>query len=271
MRNPHKDEEVSRQTKIICCLSSQARSSKTALLGDPEFPKVAKHQSKGGVIAFLEDFYRQYSRLELSVSTDRPVAIAGLERRLIRALGVHGGYGIIDSHTPGHASYLGRSLLWMRSAGVASMTKIQFNPDSEVPSWSWMSNQGGIDYLDVPFNEVNWEREDVRSPWIQKLLQQSSWHTVDRAGGTKLTALAYEFDNSAEDAIVYDRGSTSGEQDLKCVVIGRSKSGENKDLKMYYLLIIGKSDDQRWERVGVAKLMGKNIALDRGGTRVTIS
>lgn len=151
------------------------------------------------------------------------------------------------------------------------MTKIQFSPATEVPSWSWMSNQGGIDYLDAPFNEVNWEREEVRSPWDQKLFQQSSWHTADRSGGTKLTAIAREFDNSAEDAIIYDRGSKPGEQDLKCVVIGRSKSGENIYLKMYYLLIIGKSDDQKWERVGVAKLMGKDIALNRGGTSVTIS
>lgn len=203
--------------------------------------------------------------------TDRPVAIAGLETRLIRALGVHGGYGIIDSHKLGHSSYLGRSLLWMRGAGVASMTKIQFSPNSEVPSWSWMSNQGGIDYLDVPFNEVNWEREEVRSPWDQKLLQQSSWHTVDRAGVTRLTAVAHDFDDSAEDTIIYDRGNRPGEQDLKCVIIGKSKSGECKDLKVYYALIIGNLEDQKWERVGVAKLMGKNIAFDRGGMSVTIS
>ncbi|OJD38714.1 serine threonine protein kinase [Diplodia corticola] len=256
---------------IRCESLTKMANSKAALLGDSDFPNVARNQSKGGIIVFFETFYKQYSRLALSVSTDRPVAIAGLEIRLIRALGVHGGYGIFDSHRPGLEGFLGRSLLWMRGSDVQSMVKINFGPDDNVPSWSWMAYEGGIDYLDVPFNEVAWDKDQIKSPWDRKLSQQSSWHTADRGASSKLTARARGFSDSADDSIIYDRGGRPVGQELKCVVIGRSKLEEPSGRRTHYVLIIGKRRRHDWERVGVGKLMGKDIAVEDSGSLVSIS
>ena len=76
------------------------------------------------------DLYESYSKLELSYSTDRPVAIRGLEKRLLRALDTKGGYGVFDI-------YLRRGLLWQRDQ--ASLERIDFSGKKEqelVPSWS---------------------------------------------------------------------------------------------------------------------------------------
>ncbi|KAL0261311.1 hypothetical protein SLS55_005008 [Diplodia seriata] len=246
-------------------------ANKAALFGDPDFPNFAMNQSKGGIIIFFENFYKQYSRLALSVSTDRPVAIAGLEIRLIRALGVHGGFGIFDSHRPGLDSYLGRSLLWTRGPGVESMVRIDFRLGSEVPSWSWMAYEGAIDYLNIPFNEVAWEKDQLKSPWDQKLSQQSSWHTADRGAKAKLTAQARAFSESADGEIVYDLGGRPVGQELKCVVIGSSKLETTTEQKTHYVLIIGKRGGNDWERVGAGVLMGKDIAFADSGLAVSIS
>lgn len=229
---------------------------------------MAQNQSKGGIIVFYESLYKQYSRLGLTKNKDRPLAIGGLEKRLIRALGVHGGFGIF-----GADSYLGRSLLWSRASDQPSMKRIQFCSKStiQVPSWSWMSYEGGIDYLDAPFNQVDWEMEGIQSPWSQKLAQQSSWHTADRSGRTMLTAVAREFSNPTEGTVIYDQGSLPLARESRCVVIGISKSEETMDMKRHYVLIIGKKSDYDWERFGVGKLMGKDIVLDGDGIRVTIS
>lgn len=230
---------------------------------------MAKAQSKGGIIVFYEAFYKQYSRLALTKNTDRPIAIAGLEKRLIRALGVHGGFGIL-----GADSYLGRSLLWKRAFDQRSMEKIQFRSESSimrVPSWSWMSYEGAIDYLDAPLNQVAWEVQEIQSPWALKISQQFSWHTADRPGNTTLTAVARGFSDTEEGEIIYDRGHSPATQELKCVVIGRSKSEEASDLKTHYVLVIDKQGNAGWERVGVGKLMGKSLMLEGAGTRVTIS
>ncbi|EKG11498.1 hypothetical protein MPH_11387 [Macrophomina phaseolina MS6] len=254
---------------IRCETLARMHNSQAALLGDPDFPSVAKAQSKGGIIVFYEAFYKQYSRLALTKNTDRPIAIAGLEKRLIRALGVHGGFGIL-----GADSYLGRSLLWKRAFDQRSMEKIQFRSESSimrVPSWSWMSYEGAIDYLDAPLNQVAWEVQEIQSPWALKISQQFSWHTADRPGNTTLTAVARGFSDTEEGEIIYDRGHSPATQELKCVVIGRSKSEEASDLKTHYVLVIDKQGNAGWERVGVGKLMGKSLMLEGAGTRVTIS
>jgi hypothetical protein len=29
-------------------------------------------------------------------------------------------------------------------------------PEQKAPSWSWMAYKGGINYMDIPFNDVEW-------------------------------------------------------------------------------------------------------------------
>ncbi|KAI0476359.1 heterokaryon incompatibility protein-domain-containing protein [Xylariaceae sp. FL0804] len=159
-------------------------STKAAFLGDPNFPQLGMDSSRGSKIELYQDLYRRYSTLAFSRVEDRPVAIAGLEKRLVGACGNRGGYGVFDDGARG--GLLHRSLLWHRSPREASLSRIAFfdpssgdqsqgqdHPDHDhhhrgrssvvVPSWSWMAYRGAIDYLRPPFNGVEWE--PVGSPW----------------------------------------------------------------------------------------------------------
>jgi hypothetical protein len=70
-------------------------------LGDPKFPEKAMRKRRGWKIAYFQDLYKQYSRLQFTRIEDRAIAILGLENRLRVAYGVHGGFGIFDDGPDG--------------------------------------------------------------------------------------------------------------------------------------------------------------------------
>ncbi|KAJ3578871.1 hypothetical protein NPX13_g1697 [Xylaria arbuscula] len=135
---------------VRCETFTRMKNNQAALLGDSKFPKVATDSSKGGRIRLYELLYKQYSRLQFTRIYDRPLAIAGLEQRLIRAFDTQGGYGVFTR-------YFGRGLLWQRDVTMAPqvMKPIQF-PKSQkyqVPSWSWMAYEGAISFMDLPLTK----------------------------------------------------------------------------------------------------------------------
>ncbi|KKY39056.1 putative tol-like protein [Diaporthe ampelina] len=69
-----------------------------SFLGDPNFPSKLSNDAttRGEKIRVYENIYRQYTRLQFTHISDRPIAIAGLEKRLIRDLRAEGGYGVFD-------------------------------------------------------------------------------------------------------------------------------------------------------------------------------
>ncbi|KAF4304736.1 serine threonine protein kinase [Botryosphaeria dothidea] len=138
----------------------------------------------------------------------------------------------------------------------------------QVPSWSWMAYEGGIDYLNPPFNGTDWER-GIKSPWTQQSSQESSWHTTDRRGNRVLEGKAYKFSVGNDDDITFDHEDNKEVENLGCVVIGTSKLGIDQKNKEYYVLVIGKQSGSGWERIGAGKLLGKSIAFD-GATDVEI-
>ncbi|KAI1122254.1 HET-domain-containing protein [Nemania abortiva] len=264
---------------IRCETLIRMRNKQVAFLGDPKFPKVATGSTKGGQIYLYELLYKQYSRLQFTMSYDRPLAIAGIEQRLIRAFKTHGGYGVFTC-------YFGRSLLWQRDTRLQSvMTPIHF-PTSQkykVPSWSWMAYEGAIDFMDLPFGKVNWEEGEIRSPWSPpslatpssshlSIISNASWHTADKNGRNDLTAIARDFSTSADARIVYDGGKRPRDQIVKCVLVGRSKTSMRMDNeKFYYVLVIAQKQDARsYERIGVGTLPGSLITLKQTGLRVQV-
>lgn len=82
---------------------------------------------------------------------------------MVRDFKACGGYGVFDDKS---SSLLPRSLLWRRTdpeQGLKPLRRIL--PEGQLPSWSWMAYDGPIDYLDVPFGEVDWFEGDIVSPW----------------------------------------------------------------------------------------------------------
>jgi hypothetical protein len=260
--------------KLTIWISTQA-----AFLGDPKFPKLGMDFSKGGKIRLYESLYKQYSRLAFSKIQDRPIAIAGLEQRLISAFKIHGGYGVFESYSEQGRGYLGRSLLWQRGSDEKTMTQISFESKERaisVPTWSWMAYKGGIDYMDLPFDGVDWETEEIQSPWTPSPGQ--SWHTGDRPGSIDLKGVARDFrliiTNENEGQVIYDEPDKTGGRTFKCVVFGRLKTGNASAGQKHYVLIVGRKpgtgDAAPYERVGVGFMPGNCITFDAPGLKVRI-
>jgi hypothetical protein len=206
--------------------------------------------SRGGQIYYYESLYEQYSRLNFSFDADRSVAIDGLERRISRALGDIGAFGVFKKN-------LGRGLLWRRGLNVPQLVRIDFSTDANrgrrAPSWSWMSYVGGIDYLDTVGGSVTWEKS-------------TSWDTEN--GGMTLKGYAREFDipsntPAADARIAWDDSKDKEDGALKCMVVGTEKLGDNLLAKKHYVLIVqqdsGSDNDNIYQRVAIGEILGRFI------------
>ncbi|KAK4205416.1 hypothetical protein QBC40DRAFT_336097 [Triangularia verruculosa] len=214
---------------VMCESMMRMRNTFAAFLGDPNFPQLLSHVPQGEKIVRYQNLYASYSHLSLTSSFDRPLAIDGLQDRILSALGAKGGFGVFDEGT-NKKGLLRRSLLWVRSKKTNRLTKIKFGVEqaiSFVPSWSWMAYEGGIGYITVPFGEVDWE--DLTSPWSGSV-QKTSPRSGERGavGQAVITADAFDYDTikvgNEEWRVEMDIPGGSQQQETKCVVLGRSNS-----------------------------------------------
>jgi hypothetical protein len=265
----------------ICLPMLTMNSTLASFIGDPNFPEVAIQSSTGAKIRLYQDLYMQYSRLKFTRIWDRPIAIAGLEKRLMHAFNTHGEFGVFDGDWHG---LLRRALLWHRGSDETTLDRIAFPADRQmvVPTWSWMAYKGGIEYLDLPFSGVDWEEQEIRSPWMSG--PSGVLQTQDQAGIVELSAVAREFDlkrSSAEDPkIIWDvPAKTDGglKQHVMCVVVGRLKGDGQPELnRMHYVLLVTLKaspvarGDQVCERVGVGYIPGDWIKISQPGISVKI-
>lgn len=241
--------------------------------------------------------YKQYSKLEFTKPYDRPIAIAGLEQRLVRAFKTNGGYGVFEG------SFFGRSLLWQRDIGIEknNLKQIDFPSRQQylVPTWSWMAYEGAISFMDLPFDGVQWEQYDGEGKGIQwqwrahgksdtssslsSAWTNPSWHTGESNEVANLVMRARDFVNFQavcdDKRIIYDSGHKPlSERVVKCVVVGKQKShgliDETANIEHYVLIVAAKKtetiEDNVFERLGVGSLPGKWIVQDGPGIKVRI-
>ncbi|KAL2073331.1 hypothetical protein VTL71DRAFT_10655 [Oculimacula yallundae] len=258
------ERALARRTIFFTDIQTQLIS----FLGDPNFPsKIATESSdRGARIRLYEDFYRLYSRLDFTRWSDRLIAIAGLERRLLRDLDVEGGFGVFDDDR----SFLQRSLLWRKGQGVSVLERITLTPEEPlpVPTWSWMGYKSAIDYLDLPLGKVDWTPAEIISPWKAA---KNAPKTVDGESMTQLKAMARTFaigeDQEGEISIIYDRSrpSDAEEKTFRCVVLGRLKEAKPIENTQHYVLLIEpvlfSAKENMYRRAGVGYMPGKHIDL----------
>lgn len=250
-------------------------------MGDSNFPKTLYKSTRGGKILQYQGLYEQYSRLGLTNAEDRPIAIQGLQQRLLDTMEVRGGFGILDEGDM--RGLLRRSLLWCRGPDslTPKLSRITFPPDSvPVPSWSWMAYTGGkdypgaIDYLDLEFD--TWDWEDLQSPWSQPKEEEATSDTASPSNRTTasdetmLVATARDIDLDAayeEDGdLRLDDPDTELSDATLCVVLGKAKGSTSLEEQKNCVLIItpsGKLDGngkQLYERIGTGFLPGKCIS-----------
>lgn len=269
---------------VRCETLARLTNSQASFLGDPNFPKLAMSSTRGAKIRFYESLYRQYSNLDFTKIHDRPIAIAGLEQRLVSAFKTEGGYGVFNG------VFFGRSLLWTRDTKRSDGLKlIDFPRDQKfrVPTWSWTAYEGPITYFDIPFNHVRWTYNTaegkIQSPWtsMESDCTSFSLHTGELDGRIDLTAQAREMldleSGEAQEKVIYDEGMLPPGAQKLCVIVGHEKPNDEEctmqDLGYYVLLIAPSADpsDGSYRRVGVGRLLGSWIDFGKPECRVCIS
>ncbi|KAK0651145.1 hypothetical protein B0T16DRAFT_386632 [Cercophora newfieldiana] len=216
------------------------------------FPEYAVLQSKGKKIKLLQSLYEKYSKMNLSFAKDRPIAIKGLETRLIQTVGGQGGYGVFQGS-------LHRYLLWQR--GKQPLERIQEFSGGPVPSWSWMAWKGGIEYMpDIPGGAVTWN-PDVS--WSSPPTRTGNDH--ENSKSLYLSVRIRDFSSDSCDGITMDEGGAQIPPGAKCVVLGVTK-----DQASCYVLVVTKFEDagydessQIWERIGVGKVRGMGVDWEK--------
>lgn len=262
-------------TPLTLCSSTTA-----AFLGDANFPYALRNAPRGKKILQFQKLYEDYSRLDITEPTDRPVAIAGLEERLLAALGVSGGFGVFDEEDHSHVHEDGdgrgrglfrRSLLWCRGEDTTSLERIKFasagstsnghNTAGYVPSWSWMAYSGGISYITPRFGEVDWAKKP-QSPWKTELhtagaekysndkLAPEDYGLIVKARGFRYNiGSEAEAKDDRDNWLVMDRPDFKSSGFMKCVILGRARKSFRNTLVAYsgtrhYVLVICKTPRQ---------------------------
>lgn len=134
-----------------------------------------------------------------------------------------------------------------------------------------MAYKGGIDYLDPPFGEVDWNISEIRGNWRSK------------GNRTELNAKTREFRMATTGREDFDvtwdipRESDTYLARVKCVVVGvKREKGVSAAMKTHYVLIVRLRDQETdttkgqteiYERVGVGKMLGAYIDLDSSRPR----
>jgi len=251
---------------VRCETLTRMKNRKASFLGDSNFPHSVDAYVKGMKIQLFQDLYERYSNLALSFTADRPIAIKGLEKRLIRTFGTTGGYGIYDL-------YLHRCLLWQRSEHP--LKRIVSSHGKRIPSWSWMAYDGGIKYMDVPFGEVSWTKE-ITSPFAKSRLDISGrcCENENEVVVPEVKAPAWDIvDMELQSRQVFlDNPTRTLDGPYKCAIIGESSLHATDERQTHYVLIIsrprGVGDAGVWERIGVGYMERRHIAL--GGPRIEV-
>ncbi|KAI1130720.1 hypothetical protein F5Y10DRAFT_262869 [Nemania abortiva] len=243
---------------VRCQTLTKMRNSKSGILGDSHFPRVALKLADGGKMRVYQFIYEKYSRLAFTHPWDRPVAIIGLENRLLQAFGTRGKYGILEC-------FLHRSLLWQRGRDEIAMRRIAFPHSRKVPSWSWLAYQGGISYMEVPPNNTDWNAE-ISDAFRDSAGNSSYSGDVEALG--KLEVKVYDCDMSGiytddpKPNIIFDDPGQQEHCKSQCIIVGReiSTPAEKMQGHYYVLFVTQKSTTEfftEWERFGVGILPKK--------------
>ncbi|KAI8680642.1 Protein kinase domain-containing protein [Fusarium sp. Ph1] len=237
---------------VRCETMTKMNNRKASFLGDANFPHSAEKYVKGLKIEFFQDLYVRYSKLALSFAFDRPIAIRGLENRLLNTFNTTGGYGVLDR-------YFHRSLLWKR--GGETLHRIPNTRGEPVPSWSWMAYDGAIDYVSAPGGKVSWF-SNIKSPFSRTPNESS--HYEDETLALKAPVWSV-INNPPDESIFLDEPARVLTQPMECVVLGSGSQISAGDCQRHWVILVNcisnadGSGSQVYERVGVAMLEAHHL------------
>ncbi|KAF2197334.1 HET-domain-containing protein [Delitschia confertaspora ATCC 74209] len=235
---------------------------------DPHFPKRLVRFGDRRTVNFISFLFQDYSKRHLTVLTDRHVAISGLEGRIRDALKCQSRYGIFQK-------YLHRNLLW--KASDSKVKEILY--DYHVPSWSWMAYSGGIQFIDIPFNRVDWIDNLRFDEECTHTIITNVWifqHCTMKLHGAQYTVL--DFDGNQRGWVQYDIEDSEELDKERCVVVGRRDSIKNRNpienndddgIEKYYILVVRPTGmETEYKRVGVGLVQIEYLMRWEGNVRI---
>ncbi|KAF2821528.1 HET-domain-containing protein [Ophiobolus disseminans] len=243
---------------IHCETLAHLENTKVALLGDANFPNAAVGHYKDGRQLLIQDLYERYSGLAFTKSADRAVAVLGLQERLARTFNTKAAFGLFEA-------YFARGLLWKRR-DFQLMNTIPQPRGRRIPSWSSLSKEGRIKYMDatteLKFKEVEWATNDFDNPF------KTPSGTVGGIETATFRGLARAINMSRAEILRIVRFDCKEEysvEELRCVVIGRNKVEEGQLGERSYILVIHRERNALGENVYVRVGVG-SIKSDAVGT-----
>ena len=227
---------------------------------DPNFPNRLLKSGHQRTMEFIHFLFKDYSKRDLTEKTDRAVATSGLEARIAGALRCQSRYGIFEK-------YLHRNLLWQASDN--KMERIVYKSQN-VPSWSWMAYNGGIQFMDIPFGTVHWIdnlRFDKRRELLLITYVGKFRDCTMEPDGKHYTIL--DFGRTKRGWIQYDVEEGEDLFKERCVVAGK-KDEDIFDVKEYYILVVRPTSVYgEYKRVGVGLIQSDYVVRQRFKVRVT--
>ncbi|KAF2179531.1 HET-domain-containing protein [Zopfia rhizophila CBS 207.26] len=211
----------------------KSSSGKTYFMLDPNFPDRLFTSGNKRTREFIHSISEEYSR-----------------------------YGIFQT-------YLHRNLLWQASGN--KMERIVYE-NRHVPSWSWMAYYGGIQFMKIPFDTVDWIAnlqfdEECKLALFTKVGEfRNCMIQPDR----KNYALLYS-GKKEKGWIQYDVEKGEDLCKERCVVVGRksNKYGDGLDVKEYYILVVRPTGvDGEYSRVGVGLIQSDYVVRQEPNVRV---
>jgi len=226
--------------------------------------------SQGEKIIRFQNLYKTYSSLGFTRHSDRPIAVDGIQNRLLKALRANGGFGIFDEGQKGQDGLLRRALLWYRPANK-HLTKIQFPQTHRFPppSWSWMAYMGEIDYLNLKFGVFDWE--DVHSPWSYGEMEAKQGSSIALSG--RLRTISPDAAGDDAGKFYFDMLEQRDTSLLQCVVLGLEQ-GRSVDSRLHYFILVAPATplvphvSHVYERIGVGHLPGKWISAEGSTVKI---
>ncbi|KAI1740242.1 hypothetical protein F4680DRAFT_458632 [Xylaria scruposa] len=242
----------------ICCETTTRMFNRASFFySDADFPSQAVEFYRGMKIRYYETIYTEYSNRKFSEDHDRAVALEGLESKILKAYETSGCYGIQ------RGKFSHEDLMKLIPRDKPKSRAIM----DKVPTWSWMKLIGPIQYFPIDMGSVDWSNTLVWSLEGEDTGQAIGLVRVDRPGDLFISAPAYKIhpdaylkpksnsSNAKRNVFILDRFHLPTEvQGLRCVVIATQKHTQ----KLKYVLLVAPrlvpTGDDRYERVGVAKI-----------------
>ncbi|KAF3065703.1 Serine/threonine-protein kinase ULK1 [Trichoderma lentiforme] len=236
---------------IFCESLAALRNPQSQVLSDSNFPVSSLKYHTEDRIRLIQHINQTYSKLHLTVATDRPKAILGLQSRLARAFESKACYGIYER-------YFERTLLW-EAEEPGDLSLIPYKDSRSIPSWSWMAYTGKIRYMKIPFERVRWTGYP-ESPF-RFSAQEAQCDNRLHAKANQLLLLRDETELLSR--VKIDSKDYSFDQNSwKCIVVGKNKFADKKGEIVHYVLLVRSvsSDPQTYERVGAGALLADHIS-----------